>query len=151
MQIYESESQLSLQYTLVNRWIEAFNDHDVSAIVSLYADNAELYDSGMKHPRRGQAEIEQWFTTRFQTMPSITYTPASQLFSETQAAVTWTVRSRSPRLLGLAWLSRSFQVAGVSIFTLQDGCIQRQHGYYDHLSALEQILPPLKWILPRRL
>ena len=151
MQIHESESQLSLQYTVVNRWIEAFNDHDVSAIVSLYADNAELYDSGMKHPRRGQAEIEQWFTTRFQTMPSITYTPASQLFSETQAAVTWTVRSRSPRLLGLAWLSRSFQVAGVSIFTLQDGRIQLQHGYYDHLSALEQILPPLKWILPRRL
>jgi len=151
VQIYESESQLSLQYTLVNRWIEAFNDHDVSAIVSLYADNAELYDSGMKHPRRGRTEIEQWFTTRFQTMPSITYTPASQLFSETQAAVTWTVRSRSPRLLGLAWLSRSFQVAGVSIFTLQDGRIQLQHGYYDHLSALEQILPPLKWILPRRL
>ena len=151
MQIHEGESQLSLQRTLVNRWIEAFNAHDVSAIVSLYADNAELYDSGMKHPRRGRTEIEQWFTTRFQTMPSITYTPASQLFSETQAAVTWTVRSRSPRLLGLAWLSRSFQVAGVSIFTLQDGRIQLQHGYYDHLSALEQILPPLKWILPRRL
>jgi steroid delta-isomerase-like uncharacterized protein len=151
MQIHESESQLSLQRTLVHRWIEAFNAHDVSAIVSLYADNAELYDSGMKHPRRGRAEIEQWFTTRFQTMPSITYTPASQLFTETQAAITWTVRGRSPRLLGLAWLSRPFQVAGVSIFTLQDGRIQRQRGYYDHLSTLEQILPPLKWLLPRRL
>ena len=151
MQIHEGESQLSLQCALVNRWIEVFNAHDVSAIVSLYADNAELYDSGMKHPRRGRTEIEQWFTTRFQTMPSITYTPASQLFTETQAAVTWTARGRSPRLLGQAWLSRPFQVAGVSIFTLQDGRIQRQRGYYDHLSTLEQILPPLKWILPRRL
>lgn len=151
MQIYEGESQLGLQRTLVNRWIEAFNAHDVSAIVSLYADNAELYDSGMKHPRYGRTEIEHWFTTRFQTMPSITYTPASQLFTETQAAVTWTASGRSPRLLGQAWLSRPFQVDGVSIFILQDGRIQRQRGYYDHLSTLEQILPPLKWILPRRL
>jgi len=53
--------------------------------------------------------------------------------------------------LGQAWLSRPFQVAGVSIFTLQDGRIQQQRGYYDHLSTLEQILPLLKWILPRRL
>ena len=104
----------------------------------------------MKHPRRGRAEIEQWFTTRFQTMPSITYTPASQLYTESLAAVTWTAFSRL-RLLGQSWLSRPFQVDGVSIFTLQNGRIQKQRGYYDHLSTLEQILPPLKWILPRRL
>lgn len=147
----ENENWVSLHRTLVNQWIEAFNGHNVQAIVSLYADNAELYDSGMKHPRRGRAEIEQWFTTRFQTMPSITYTPASQLFSETQVAVTWTVRGRGPRLLGQSWLVRPFQVDGVSIFTLEDGRIQRQRGYYDHLSTLEQILPPLKWLLPQRL
>src|SRR5256886_3118928 len=151
MQIHEGESQLSLQRTIVKPRIGAFNAPDVSRIVSLYAHSAELYYSGMKHPRRGRTEIEQWFTTRFQTMPSITYTPASQLFTETQAAVTWTARGRSPRLLGQAWLSRPFQVDGVSIFTLQDGRIQQQRGYYDHLSTIEQILPPLKWILPRRL
>ncbi|HYT35235.1 MAG TPA: nuclear transport factor 2 family protein [Ktedonobacteraceae bacterium] len=151
MQIHENENQVSLHRALVSQWIEAFNGHNVLAILSLYADNAELYDSGMKHPRRGRAEIEQWFTTRFQTMPSITYIPASQLYTEAQAAVTWTVRGRSPRLLGQSWLSRPFQVDGVSIFTLQNGRIQKQRGYYDHLSTLEQILPPLKWILPRRL
>jgi steroid delta-isomerase-like uncharacterized protein len=151
MQIHENENQVSLHRAVVSQWIEAFNGHNVSVIVSLYADNAELYDSGMKHPRRGRAEIEQWFTTRFQTMPSITYTPASQLYTEAQAAVTWTAHGRSPRLLGQSWLSRPFQVDGVSIFTLQNGRIQKQRGYYDHLSTLEQILPPLRWILPRRL
>jgi steroid delta-isomerase-like uncharacterized protein len=151
MQIHENENQVSLHRAVVSQWIEAFNGHNVPAIVSLYTDNAELYDSGMKYPRRGRAEIEQWFATRFQTMPSITYTPASQLYTESQAAVTWTARGRSPRLLGQSWLSRPFQVNGVSIFTLQNGRIQKQRGYYDHLSLLEQILPPLKWILPGRL
>ena len=151
MPLQENEIQVSLHHTVVNQWIEAFNSHNVPAIVSLYADNAGLYDSGMKRPRNGRAEIEQWFTTRFRSMPSITYTPASQLFSETQAAVTWTVCGRGPRLLGQSWLARPFQVDGVSIFHLLDGHIQHQRGYYDHLSALEQILPPLKWLLPRRL
>lgn len=151
MHIQENENRVILHRTVVNQWIEAFNGHNVQAIVLLYADNAELYDSGMKHPRLGRVEIEQWFTTRFRTMPSITYTPAGQLFSETQVAVTWTVRGHGPRLLGQSWLIRPFQVDGVSIFTLEDGHIKRQRGYYDHLATLEQILPPLKWILPHRL
>ena len=136
---------------IVNQWIAAFNSHDVAAIVALYADDAELFDSGMKHPRYGRIEIEQWFTTRFQTMPTFSYTPTSQIAVPGQAVVTWTARAHSPRLLGQSWLSRPFQVDGVSVFTLREGHIKKQRGYYDHLSALEQILPFLKWVLPSRL
>ena len=145
------ESAIVSHHNIVNQWIAAFNNHNVANIVALYADDAELYDSGMRHPRHGRAEIEHWFTTRFQTMPTITYEPTSQLFTGEQAAVTWTTRGKSPRLLGQHWLSRPFQVDGVSIFTLQHGRIQKQRGYYDHLATLEQVLPPLKWLLPRRL
>jgi steroid delta-isomerase-like uncharacterized protein len=144
--LQESEHQSSI----VNRWIEAFNAHNVIAIVSLYTDDAELFDTGMKRPRRGRGDIEQWFTTRFRTMPAITYTPTSQLFSERQAAVTWTASGRTPRLLGLPLFSRSFQVDGVSIFTFRDGLIQQQRGYYDHLAVIERVLPLLK-LLPGRL
>lgn len=136
--------------SIVNRWIEAFNTHNVSAIVSLYTDDAELFDSGMKHARCGRGEIEHWFTTRFRTMSTIAYAPVSQLFSKYQAAVTWTASGRTPRLLGLPFFSRSFQVDGVSIFTFRDGLIQQQRGYYDHLSVIERVLPPLK-LLPGRL
>ena len=145
------ESEISTYCILVNSWITAFNTHNVTAIVSLYAEDAELFDSGMKYPRQGKHAIENWFTQRFQTMPTISYTPVHQIFGEAQAAVTWTARGRSPRILGQAWLARPFQVDGVSVFTLADGLIQKQRGYYDHLATLEQILPFLKWILPQRL
>src|SRR2546430_8555830 len=136
----------------VNQWVAAFNAHDVTAIAALYTEDAELFDSGMKHPRRGREEIERWFRWRFSGMPSITYTLSGQVFvEEEQAIVTWTTSGRSPRLLGQAWLSRPFQVDGVSVFTLRNGLIYKQRGYYDHLSVLEQVLPPLKWILPFRL
>ena len=150
------KSEIALHRTLVHRWIEAFNEHNVSAIVALYANNAELFDSGMKRPRRGRKEIERWFANRFQSMPSLAYIPVYhlfplyQLYDEAQASVTWTASGKTPRLLGLPWFSRPFQVEGVSIFTFHDGLIQKQRGYYDHLSVLERILPPLK-LLPARL
>ena len=145
----KQHSDLSSQH-IVKRWIESFNRHNVTTIVSLYTEDAELFDSGMKYPRRGRAEIERWFTKRFHDMPTIAYTPSAYLFTGNQAAVTWTVSGRSPRLLGQSWLSRPFRMEGVSVFTLHDGHIQKQHGYYDHFSALEQILPFLK-VLPVRL
>jgi hypothetical protein len=152
LQIDETHDNLiEQQRMLVNQWIAAFNTHNVAAIVALYTGDAELFDSGMKRPRRGLHEIEQWFTTRFRTMPSITYTPNSQLFTTERAVVTWTTSGRAPRLLGHNLLRRSFHVDGISLFTLQDNHISAQRGYYDHLSVLEQLLPPLKWIVPPRL
>ena len=131
---------------LVKRWIEAFNAHDVASLVALYADGAELFDSGMKHPHRGHAEIERWFTKRFASIPALFYTPAHQLFTSDGVVVLWTVCGGSPHVLGLWWLLRPFHVDGVSIFTFSDGRIQKQLGYYDHLSAVEQIFPPLRWL-----
>lgn len=148
----KSDSYLSLLRPPISQWVEAFNAHDVAAIVALYTEDAVLFDSGMKHQRRGPEEIERWFRKRFNSMPSITYTLTGQAFMEEgRAAVAWIASGRGPRLLGQAWLSRPFQLDGVSMFTLRNGLICKQRGYYDHLSALEQILPPLKWILPSRL
>ena len=148
----EPTSLFSLLRPPINQWVEAFNAHNVAAIVSLYTEDAELFDSGMKHARRGRDEIERWFRWRFSSMSSLTYTLSGQVFlEEGQAVVTWTTSGLGPRLLGQAWLSRPFQVDGVSVFMLRNGLIHKQRGYYDHLSALEQILPPLKWILPFRL
>lgn len=144
-------SHIAESLPVVNRWVDAFNRHQVSDLVALYTQDAELFDSGMKRSRKGYREIEAWFTNRFRAAPTITYTPHTQFVSDGQIAVQWTTHGRVERLLGQKWLARPFSVEGVSIFSLEDGLIQKQRGYYDHLSLLEQILPPLKWVLPVRL
>src|SRR5258708_20261685 len=135
------ESEIITYRILVNSWITAFNTHDVAAIVSLYTDDAELFDSGMKYPRRGKEAIERWFTQRFQTMPTISYTPAYQIIGEAQAAVTWTARGRSPRILGQAWLVRPFQPDGAGIFSPAAGLLQKQRAYSYHLATLQYPSP----------
>ncbi|HLX56085.1 MAG TPA: nuclear transport factor 2 family protein [Ktedonobacteraceae bacterium] len=135
---------------LVNRWIEAFNGHNVGAIVALYAEDAELFDSGMKHPRRGHDEITEWFTTRFRMTPTIAFASHYQFSSDQQVAVQWTTRGRIERLLAPKWLIRPMKVEGMSIYCIEDRLIKKQRGYYDHLSAIEQTFPPVKWLpLPR--
>lgn len=147
-----AESVKEQNRILVEKWIEAFNQQDIVGIVSLYAEGAELFDSGMKRARRGRGEIEQWFTRRFRGMPLLTYTPTAQLSGDGQVGVTWIVEGNGPRIVGQSWLTRRhFKVSGVSIFAIEDGKIQKQHGYYDHLSVAEQLVPFLKKLVPIRL
>jgi uncharacterized protein (TIGR02246 family) len=132
--------------TLTQRWIDAFNAHDVTLIIALYGEDAELFDTGMKHARKGRSEITDWFTRRFQQMPTIQYTPTQFFFQEDKAAVCWIAQGHTPPLLRQRWLSRPFQVDGVSIFLIQSGLISWQHGYYDHLQIAERVIPPLRWL-----
>jgi|SRR6266487_120458 len=141
------QERIAMRITLhppIDRWITAFNTHDIATIVSLYMDDAELFDSGMPRPRAGRAEIEHWFRWRFRSVP-ITYMPVDQVPGEDeQVVVSWIARGRGPRAL----LARPFQVDGKSYFTLRDGLIQKQHGVYDHTSVLKQVVPPLRWLPP---
>lgn len=142
--------KLPEQVRIARTWIAAFNAHDVNALVALYAQEAELYDAGMKRVRRGIREIETWFTQRFISLPEISYTPSDEIMTGDLVAVTWTVRGRTPRLLGQSWLARPFAVDGVSVFCIRAGQITRQRGYYDHLAVVERALPFLRW-LPSRM
>jgi uncharacterized protein (TIGR02246 family) len=142
---FESESQAIIS-TLTHEWIAAFNAHDVARIVSLYTVDAELFDTGMRQRRKGQSEITAWFTQRFQQMSTIQYTPTSYFFKENEAAIAWLAQGNTPALLRQRWLSRPFQVDGISLFRISAGRIAWQHGYYDHLQIAERVLPPLRWL-----
>jgi hypothetical protein len=137
----DSEQDAVLQPP-VSEWIVAFNTRNLEAIVGLYTDDAELSDSGMKRPRRGKREIENWFRLRFSSMPENVYRPRDKAeMEEGRTVVYWTLHGRGPRLLRQSWLARPFHVDGASYFTLRAGQIYRQRGVYDHLAVLRQILP----------
>jgi uncharacterized protein (TIGR02246 family) len=139
----EGHSELS---SLVDRWIVAFNTHDARQIVSLYHEDAELFDSGMRYPRKGREAIRAWFTQRFEQMPSIEYVRMKSFLQAEEGVVTWIARGSTPALLGQRWLVRPYEVEGVSQFIMRDGRIYWQHGFYDHLSIVEKVLPFLKWL-----
>ena len=144
------EEKIVDSLAIARAWVTGFNAHDVDALVALYAPDAELYDAGMKRARRGRQEIENWFRQRFAALPEIAYTPADEIVEDDRVVITWTVRGRTPRLLGQSWLARPFAVDGVSVFHLHAGLIAHQRGYYDHLAVVERALPFLH-LIPSRM
>jgi predicted SnoaL-like aldol condensation-catalyzing enzyme len=85
----EHNKQIAIQ------WFEAFNNHDVEAILKLYDDNAQHYSPKLKvhHPEtngliKGKAALNKWWTDAFARLPDLKYhvlkftADANQVFME---------------------------------------------------------------------
>ena len=65
---------------IANQWIDAFNRHDLDALLSLYSDNAEHYSPKLKvrQPEtrgiiKGKDKMRSWWQDSFERLPSLRY------------------------------------------------------------------------------
>jgi limonene-1,2-epoxide hydrolase len=77
------------------KWLEAFNQHNLKKLLSLYNDNAEHYSPKLKirHPEtqgliKGKEALKTWWEDAFNRLPSLHYeiikltADAEQVFME---------------------------------------------------------------------
>ena len=57
---------LSSPATVVQRQLDAYNAKDVAALLTIYADDAEIFEHPAKLLARGTAALRERFTARFQ-------------------------------------------------------------------------------------
>ena len=112
---------------VVCKWVDAFNDHDVEAIVSLYHDNA-INHQVTNEPVIGIEAIREMFTTEFTTADMTAI--VENIFEDGQWAI---LEWRDP--LGLR---------GCGFFHVVNGKILFQRGYWDKLSFLKQHNLPIE-------
>ena len=108
---------------VVCKWVDAFNNHDVEAIVSLYHDNATNHQV-TNDPVIGIDAIREMFTTEFATADMTAI--VENIFEDGQWAI---LEWKDP--LGLR---------GCGFFHVVNGKILFQRGYWDKLSFLKQHL-----------
>ncbi len=65
---------------IANQWFEAFNQHDLKKLLSLYDDNAEHYSPKLKlhQPEtngwiKGKAALRNWWADAFNRLPNLHY------------------------------------------------------------------------------
>jgi ketosteroid isomerase-like protein len=65
---------------LAQRWIEAFNAHDLEALLALYHDDAEHFSPKLltRHPEtlgliRGKDALRSWWQDAFHRLPTLHY------------------------------------------------------------------------------
>ncbi len=111
---------------VLRRWINAFNDADVEALVALYHEEAINHQVAFS-PVEGKAAIRQMFEREFALADMVC--EVENIFEDGEWAI---MEWRDP--LGLR---------GSGFFRVVDGLIVFQRGYWDRLSFLRQHGLPL--------
>ena len=112
---------------VVCKWVDAFNNHDVEAIVSLYHDNA-INHQVANAPVEGIDAISGMFQSEFLTADMTTI--VENIFEDGQWAI---LEWKDP--LGLR---------GCGFFHVVNGKILFQRGYWDKLTFLKQHILPIE-------
>lgn len=109
---------------VVRRFNEAFNHHDVDAIMALMTDDC-LFDSTRPPPDgellKGQAPVRAFWTGFFTRSPQVRFETEAEFAAGDHAAVRWIyhwVREGTPG-----------HVRGVDLFLVRDGRIAEKRSY----------------------
>jgi hypothetical protein len=67
-------------HSVAFRWLDAFNEHDMNKLLSLYDDEARHYSPKLKIARpethgyiSGKAALHQWWENAFERLPGLRY------------------------------------------------------------------------------
>jgi hypothetical protein len=108
--------------SLLARFLERWNRHDVAGVLALYAPDAVMIDPLLDPPLQGVEALRGYYERQWEATPDASLTLAGVAFDERAIAWAWLYAGSSG---GTAWTS-----AGTSFFLLADGLIAEDHAVW---------------------
>ena len=107
--------------------LDAFNAHDVDAIMALFTDDC-IFDTPRGpapggHRLVGKEEVRKGFQARFDGIPDIVYGDARHFTCGDRGVSEWTIR-------GTTATGEPIEVRGCDLFELTDGKISRKDAFW---------------------
>jgi steroid delta-isomerase-like uncharacterized protein len=107
--------------------LDAFNSHDVDAILSFFTEDC-IFDAPRGPAPGGQrmvgkAEVRKGFQARFDGIPDIVYEDARSFSSGDRGVSEWTIR-------GTQASGEPIEVRGCDLFEFTDGLVSRKDSYW---------------------
>lgn len=129
---------------IVEELMRAFNAHDVERIVGLHTPDAVWEDPSLSAPITGRAAIREHVSALLRTFPDFTFEDETDLYvgERGRAAAHWRFSATMTGPLeppGFAPTGKRATVAGVCVYSFDDGMIARHQQYYDLVGLLEQV------------
>lgn len=82
---------------IAKKWLKAFNDHDLEALLSLYDDNAEHFSPKLKVRKpetkgliTGKAAMRNWWQDAFECLPNLEYREQGLTANEDRVFIEYT-------------------------------------------------------------
>lgn len=140
----------------VRRFIDAFNDQDVDALMAEFADGGTLLDPFLDEEITG-AELREYNAQAFEAFPDVHLEVERSLTgSDGTTMIEWTLSAtHKGEFEGLPPTGNAFTLSGSSIATASDDGITYWRDYYDQQTLAEQLgltfpsiiiyLPTIAW------
>jgi len=130
---------------LMGRLVRAWNAHDVEAITACYASDYVGEDVAQATPQYGSPAVRTVAADYLRAFPDLQIT-GEMLIEDKRVALVWVLRgTHQGPLLRIPPTSRAVVVRGVSVLTVQGGCITAGVSIWDVAGFLRGIglLPTL--------
>lgn len=139
MQAHDERVQATIE-----RYSDAWNRHDLDAIVALHTDDAVFENHTSGGRAVGKADIRKLIAGVFETFPDLRFSTRRAYFRDGLAVVEWTATAthskpitRNGRTLPPSGKSVSWN--GMDIMPVRDGLVARKDVYVDSVTYLKQI------------
>ena len=128
----------------IDRYADAWNRHDVGAILEAHTDDAVFENHTSGGVAVGKSEIRAMLQSVFSTFPDLRFATRRAYFGDAVAVVEWTATATHARPIvrgarTFAPTGKALEWNGMDILPMRDGLIARKDVYADSISFLRQI------------
>ena len=117
----------NITYETLKGFLEAFNRHDLDAIMDYFAEGCVFYMPRGSAPRgdryQGKAQVRAGLATRFEGLPDVHYGDDTHWVCGEFGVSEWT-------LTGTTLKGKKIQVRGVDLLEFEAGKITRKDSYW---------------------
>jgi steroid delta-isomerase-like uncharacterized protein len=134
--------------TISGRYADAWNRHDVDAILALHTEDVVFENHTSGGLAVGKAELRKLIEGIFTTFPDLRFDTRRAYFGEDVAVVEWT--ATATHVKPITWGAREFPASGktlswdgMDVLPIHDGLVARKDVYANSISFLRQAGVPL--------
>jgi steroid delta-isomerase-like uncharacterized protein len=127
----------------VLRYADAWNRHDVDAILALHTEDAVFENHTSGGHAMGKAELRRLIEGVFSTFPDLQFATRRAYFAENVAVVEWTATATHQN--PISWGARTLPPTGkqmswngTDLLPIREGLVARKDVYVDSISFLRQ-------------
>ncbi len=126
---------------VVTAWIDAYNRHDVDAVIDGFHQEGELLVIPMGHALREREELRKYYVGFFTAFPDVHVVVTSMVESGDRVAVEWVCTGTfRNEYMTFVPTNGPFEFQGIWLIVMKEGKIAVKKSYWDKISLFAQLM-----------
>ena len=127
---------------IIKEHFKDLNDHNISALIQLYAENAKIESTGFDSVRIGHKGLEEVYSRYFLSSPDLKYQINNIIYSKDFIIVEYIFSGTMKKVedkFSEFMLDKAYKLKACSIFKILENKIVSSSTYFDQVSFLRQM------------